>query len=107
MSRRWRPGRAAPRENPGRRLLLWGVVALLVGGLGWLYGERFVTMHRLSHEVAALEAQHQALLREIQSLKDQLARADDPAAVEARAREELGWGYPDELLLVIDRNPGP
>ena len=107
MNRRWRPGRAAPRGERGRRLLILGVVALLVGGLGWLYGGRFVTMHRLSHEVAALEAQHQALLREIQSLKDQLARADDPAAVEARAREELCWGYPDELLLVIDRNPVP
>lgn len=60
-------------------------------------------MHRLAHEVATLQAEHQALLREIQSLQAQLAQAEDPAVVEARAREELGWGYPDELLLVIDR----
>ena len=102
MSRRWRPGRADPGASLGRRLLALGVVVLLLGGLGWLYGGRFWAMHQLAGEVAGLEAQHQALLREIRSLQGELARVDDPAVVEARAREELGWGYPDEVLVLIE-----
>lgn len=102
MSRRWRPGRADLRPSLGRRLLVLGGVALVLGGLGWLYGGRFLAMHHLSSEVGGLRAEHQALLHEIQSLKDQLATLDDPSTVEARAREELGWGYPDELLVLME-----
>ena len=102
MSRRWRPGHADSRTSLGRRLLALGVVALLFGGLGWLYGGRFWAMHRLAGEVAGLEAEHQSLLREIQHLQEELSRVDDPAVVEARAREELGWGYPDEVLVLIE-----
>ncbi len=79
-----------------------GGVALVLGGLGWLYGGRFLAIHHLSSEVGGLKAEHQALLHEIQSLKDQLTELDDPALVEARAREELGWGYPDEFLVLIE-----
>ncbi len=74
-----------------------------MGGLGWLYGSRFLAMHRLAAEVADLRAEITELSRHNQDLRERLARLDDPAAVERWAREELHWGYPGEVLVILKR----
>jgi len=82
-------------------LFVLALVALVIGGLGWLYGSRLVAMGRLSAEVRDLRQSEENLLREIAALRERLDEADDPAVVEEEARRVLGWGYPDEERLVL------
>jgi cell division protein FtsB len=82
-------------------LFVLALVALVIGGLGWLYGSRLVAMGRLSAEVRYLKQSEENLLREIAALRERLDEADDPAVVEEEARRVLGWGYPDEERLVL------
>ena len=99
-SRHWRAGRLASRW---RRAVLIAAGLLVVAGLGWLYGSRFLAMHRLAAEVAVLKGEVAELARGNQELQEELAHADDPAVVERKAREELGWGYPDEVLVIPNK----
>ncbi len=101
MSRPWRPGRAAGGRSPLRRFFVLALVALVIGGLGWLYGSRLVAMGRLSAEVRCLKQREENLLREIAALRERLDEADDPEVVEKEARAILGWGYPDERRLIV------
>ncbi len=102
MSRRWPVGRAAPAAS-WKRAVLAALVALAVGGLGWLYGTRFLAMHRLAREVAVLAGQASHLAQENQRMEGELAHIDEPSTVERLARESLGWGYPDEVLVILER----
>ncbi len=81
------------------------LAALVLAGLGWLYGSRLIGLSRLAGEVAALQAQERQLLAEIEALEGQLASATDPEVVEAWARNLLGWGYPDEFKLIVRSEP--
>lgn len=74
---------------------------LILGGLGWLFGSRLLTLGRLSAEVEALRAQEEAALRQIAQLEERLAEADDPEVIEQEARSTLGWGYPEEKRLIL------
>ncbi|MGC9529132.1 MAG: hypothetical protein ACP5G2_00725 [Candidatus Bipolaricaulaceae bacterium] len=79
------------------------MAALLVvlGGLGWLYGARFVAMHRLGDQAHALQVREELLRQAIADLQGRLAAADHPAVVEEEARRILGWGFPDEERLLL------
>ena len=83
--------------------MLLGLLALMVGGLGWLYGSRFLAMHRLAGEVAVLRTQADQLAQDNQRMEEQLAHIAEPSTVERLARESLGWAYPDEVLVILKR----
>ena len=51
----------------------------------------------LRAELGIVSGQVEALRAEVHALKDELAHAEDPAYLEARARA-LGYVYPDEVL---------
>jgi cell division protein FtsB len=88
------------------RLVLAVVVAIAIG---YLPGEVLredpradklrTQLGELDDEARALTTHNATLAREIRALQT------DVAAIEDRARADLGMVYPDELVLVIERTP--
>ncbi|GAB3817097.1 septum formation initiator family protein [Tessaracoccus terricola] len=76
-----------------RLLLLGVVVAVIAVTLAQSLRVYFVQ----AEQIAELRAEIEATRAEIDELEDQLARWDDPAFVEAQARERLGWVFPGEV----------
>ncbi|WP_293170792.1 septum formation initiator family protein [Oceanithermus sp.] len=56
----------------------------------------------LRQEIAIVAGQTEALAAEVEALKSELAHADDPAYLEAKARA-LGYVYPEEVLRAPSR----
>lgn len=76
-----------------RLLLLGVVVAVIAVTLAQSLRVYFVQ----AEQIAELRAEIEATRAEIDELEDQLARWEDPAFVEAQARERLGWVFPGEV----------
>lgn len=76
-----------------RLLLLGVVVAVIAVTLAQSLRVYFVQ----AEQIAQLRAEIEATRAEIDELEDQLARWEDPAYVEAQARERLGWVFPGEV----------
>lgn len=74
--------------------------ALIVNGL---FGERgLVDTFRARRDYARLEAHVRRLKAENAALREQARQLrEDPAAIEAIAREELGLIYPGETLFIV------
>ncbi|MBC7093266.1 septum formation initiator family protein [Candidatus Bipolaricaulota bacterium] len=99
MNRRWRLGRGTRRN-----WLLPAVGALvLIGGLGWVFGSRWVAIQRTGGELQALRADVERLSQQIARLQQELAVATRPEVVEREAREQLQWGFPNEERVVVLR----
>jgi cell division protein FtsB len=98
--------RSAPRASPrGRRALLVLVgmtsvsltIAALFGERGLLELVRYRSERtRLLSEISVLEEEVATLEAEVDAL------ANDPAAIERLAREELGLARPGEILVFLD-----
>jgi len=86
----------------GRRALLWIVIVSVIL-LTSLYAIRFVTVNRLQQQVADLTANEQQALDEQAALRAQLAKSNDPQAIEDVAREKLGLVKPGEQLIIFVR----
>jgi cell division protein FtsB len=112
--RRGSPSRAAaqpePRDTPprsrltGRSALLFVVLAVLVvsfasSARAWL--DQRAHIKELQSQIAADEAA-------VERLTEEKTRWEDPAYVEAQARQRFGWVMPGEVgYRVIDENGEP
>ena len=88
-------------DNPWlRRALVLATVVVLADAL---FGERGVAeLLRARQDYAAARAELVALQQKNAGLREQARRLwDDPSAVEAVAREELGLIRPGEVLFVV------
>jgi len=92
----------ASNRQIGRRALLWIVIVSVIL-LTSLYTIRFVTVNRLQQQVADLSANEQRALDEQAALRAQLAKSNDPQAIEDVAREKLGLVKPGEQLIIFVR----
>jgi cell division protein FtsB len=78
------------------------ILASFFGSKGWL-------------EVYNAKKQKQVLLEEIERLEKKKSRLErdileletNPKAYELKARDQLGFVYPDELLIITKENPDP
>jgi cell division protein FtsB len=82
---------------------------VVLAGLGAVYATELVRTWRMTRDVDTLR-------REVSVLKDQTLELDrvvdrlraDPAEIERRAREDLGWVRPGERVLKFPPTPrGP
>lgn len=97
MSRPWRAGQA-------RKHWVWlGLSAFILAGVATPFVLRALEINRVAKELWALRAEQNRLCTEIEELKAELEKADDPKTVEMKAREILRWAYPDEELVIIRR----
>ncbi|MCR4392108.1 MAG: septum formation initiator family protein [Candidatus Acetothermia bacterium] len=78
-------------------------VLLLIGGLGWLFGSRWVAIERTAAELQALRTDVERLSQQIARLQQELAVATRPEVVEREARKQLQWGFPNEERVVVLR----
>jgi len=83
--------------RPGYRLMLL-FFALGVLQVGVLLGLEAWRSYALGRSIQALRAENQALWAEVRRLRAEVARADDPAYLEALVRSRLGWVRKDEIL---------
>ncbi len=84
------------RPRPSYRVLTLVFALGVLQAIG-LVGLELYRIHRLEAEVAGLEAENRALWAKARELEAALERKDDPAFLEALARE-LGWVKKDEIL---------
>ncbi len=84
------------RPRPSYRLLTL-IFALGVLQAVGLAGFELYRLHLLHRRVAALEAENARLWRRVRGLEAALEKGDDPALLEALARE-MGWVRKDEVL---------
>ncbi len=97
MSRPWRSGHAA---RPWAWLAL---LALFLAGVSTVFALRARAIATAAREVQALREEQNRLWAEIERLKGEIGRADDPKVVEQKAREILRWAYPDEEIVILIR----
>lgn len=76
------------------RLLLLGVVLAVIAVT---LAQSLRVYFAQAEQIAQLRAEIEATQAEIDELEDQLSRWEDPAYVEAQARERLGWVFPGEV----------
>lgn len=87
---------------PSRRLLLVSAAFL---ALSWLVVDPNGWRHtsRLRADWKAIRADNLRIRKENEALKRELQLlADDPAALERAAREELGWILPGEVIFRLE-----
>lgn len=97
MNRPWRDGQPA-------KFWAWLALAILfLAGIGAIFGLRIKAIAVTSNEVRILRERQSELWAEIEKLKMELQKADDPKVVEEKAREILRWAYPDEDLVILVR----
>ncbi len=82
--------------------LLYVLFALGTAHLLLLWGVEAQRSMALSRQVRLVAAQTADLESRVQSLREELKHADDPAYLEERARS-LGYVYPNEVLHVAPR----
>ena len=66
-----------------------------------LYTIRFLEMHRLNHDLAALESEEAYACAMQQELQSRLALQNDPITIELSAREQLGLVKPGEEKVIF------
>lgn len=76
------------------RLLLLGVVVAVIAVT---LAQSLRVYFAQAEQIAELRAEIETTRAEIDDLEDRLARWEDPAYVEAQARERLGWVFPGEI----------
>lgn len=97
MNRPWRSGHAV-------RIGLWVALAVLIlGAISAIFALRAQAIAVAAREVKALREEQNKLWAEIENLKSEIKRAEDPKVVEKKAREVLHWAYPDEELVILIR----
>lgn len=110
-----RPARAGgPRDTgadatPPRRVSLTGraaVLALVLGVLAVSYAYPLRAWYDQSRERAELRSEAERLEAEVDELETQLRLWDDPAYVEAQARDRLGYVLPGEVGYVVVDDTG-
>lgn len=89
-----------PKKKIGPRALLGLIIAVFLL-LASVYAVRFVAIHRLEQQVAALTVEEQTALNQQTTLRARLAQKDDPQAIEDVAREKLGLIKPGEQLIIF------
>ncbi len=97
-----RPWRLGPRAGPRERAAFLGV-ALVLLGLGWVFGSRLYAIVRTEKELERLALQQAREQERIAELRQRLAEADRPEVIEREARLKLHWGYPDEERIILIR----
>lgn len=90
----------ASHRQIGHRAVLWLLVVFVLI-LASVYAVRFITIARLQRQVAALSVKEEAVLAEQNTLRAELARKNDPQAIEDIAREKLGLMKPGEQLIIF------
>ncbi|MBC9225975.1 septum formation initiator family protein [Aeromicrobium sp. 636] len=76
-----------------RALILLGVAVMLIAS----YTASVHAWWQQRSEIAALESQNRRTEAEIDDLKDQQRRWNDPAYIRQQARERFGWVMPGEV----------
>jgi len=79
--------------------ITWRLVAILVvfALLTVMYANSLRVYFNQQRTIAEAKAQVEAAQRTVDDLYDQLQRWQDPAFVQAQARERLGWVVPGEV----------
>ncbi len=84
------------------RTTLFVVGATVLGGLVLsLFIIQALEIRSLRRDLAALHAAQEAALIEQAALRERLAEKDDLAAIEAEARERLGWVMRGEEKVIF------
>ncbi len=84
------------------------VLAAVVAALGVTLAQGLRVYFSQAQQIAEVRAEIEAQRTEIDRLNDELIRWDDPAFVEAQARERLGWVMPGETgyrVIGLDGEP--
>ena len=87
-------------ETPMGKLFL----ALLVFFVLFSFGQQFVAIYELNHEIAALERDKSRLADEDQEHKNILEAYKSQKFIERYARENLEMIYPDEVRMMEARS---
>ena len=87
----------------------WLTLSLLVACalIVALFVSRQVEIARRQHRLDQLELAQVQASEEQKELRDRLASADDPAAIEQVARERLGLVMPGEVKVIFIEEPSP
>ena len=91
-------------EGSGDRRTLWlrlAATALLLYALAHLTAAQ-LRLARTEELAAALAEERAALAAENEALEERLRGGEDPAALEERARRELGLVRPGEIVFVFE-----
>ncbi|MFV0428138.1 MAG: FtsB family cell division protein [Arachnia sp.] len=105
------PGIESPRPTSEKALgVTWRLIllAVVIAALAVTLTQSLRVYFSQAHEIAALREEIEATRAEIDQLNDELTRWDDPAYVEAQARERLGWVMPGETgyrVIGVDGEP--
>ncbi len=94
-----RPSPATRQRFPKVRRLVVALVAVFWLGLIVVYSGRLLMREQMRSELSAMQTRVAAEQRRQQELQALLAEADDPAAVEAFARE-ANQARPGEVIIV-------
>ena len=92
------------RRNPASRLrrAAWITATLLaVCLISSFFLLRWLEIGRLERDLAAIHEEQRVALAHQEALRADLALKDDPEAIEARAREELGLVKPGEEKVIF------
>ncbi|MCC2593587.1 septum formation initiator family protein [Tessaracoccus sp. OS52] len=91
---------APPRAMASRALgLTWRLLVLgvVVAAIAVTLAQSLRVYFVQTDQIAELRAEIEGRQAQIDELEDQLSRWEDPAFVEAQARERLGWVFPGEV----------
>jgi len=96
-------------KSLGRRLY-WALGVILVAYMSWnlifsdhgylVYREEAAQLQALKTELAILQADRERLAQEILRLRN------DPKALEELIHRELGYVYPDEIMVIMPEKTG-
>lgn len=78
------------------RLFVLGVCAYFTVTLATLWG----SLNKSRAELAALNAEYEQTLLDIEELKALLESESDDQLIEKAARERLGYAYPEEQVFI-------
>jgi cell division protein FtsB len=90
--------------------LTWRVAAIAVVMVVLIasYLQSVIVYVNQQRQITAQQQANAAMQSDIDSMRDEVTRWQDPAYVKAQARERLGWAMPGDIgYIVVDENGNP
>ena len=104
--RRKRTERAAPRIHRTSNLALATAALVIVTLISYVFISRHIEIVHRTKLLAEIGIAQEAAAAEQVKLRDRLATADDPDAIELHARRRLGLVFPGEVKVVfVEEDP--